>query len=572
MARRVLSWALVLFVAWTAGPATAQTVSPLKAIPGNAALVLRVKGFKGTLEKLAKLADAVEPNSGNQIKFGGAFLGAGIENPTMEGVDQAGDFYVAVFAEKDSQPATLFAIPGKDLEAMEEALGEEVTFVKQGQHGFYSKEEDVIEKVKEQVKSKDKTSLGDAIDEASMAVFNRGDVSVFINVKAVLSTNKEQFEFLKSQTGMISSLTPPGDSPSGVDMGALMGKLKDVVDGLLVAIEDHEGISVGLSISDKDLTIEKLFKLKADSKTGKSLKGGSGSDLALLNSLPGESLGYYALQCNLSSLLQYSVDFSTAVVTDEKAKEAIKATAGDLKNLKFNGLAGSFNLAKGDSGIFSMANLISTDDPKKLRTLSQKYAAAFKEFEVEKIKTEMTLKQDAEKIGANSIDVTTVKVTIPDDAPQADQQKAMQKLFYGSEGATARTAYLKDKVVQVTGGGKAAMEATLKAVEASSRTPAASIQAVRSKLGTKPNFVGLVDLASLAVKFMSFAKDLNPDAPIPDSVEKIADGLSLKPSYIGLGIEVQDAAISTKTVIPVEQMKSIGQVVKKAIAVSQEGN
>ncbi len=571
MARRALSWALVLVVALTVRPALAQTASPLKAIPGDAAVVVRVKGFQATLNKVAALADAVQPGSGNTVKFGGAAIGAGLKNPTMEGVDVAGDFYVAVFVEKDSVPGIVFVVPGKDLAAMEEALGEDVTFLKNNKHGIYSDDEELIDAVKEQLKSKEKDSLADSIDEKSMAVLNRGDISVFVNVPALLEVYKDELEQAKGAVGTIKDQVPPGETPTGVNMPAIMEKLQEVATILVQAIEDHEGISIALTVTDKDIVLEEFFKLEDDSESGKALKAGTGSDLGLLNSLPADSVGYYAVQCNISNMIAWSSEVMEAIISDEKALKVIKDAMAEMKGVKFNGIAGSFNLAKSKTGILNSVNLFSVDDPKKVRSLYQKSAAAMKEFEANGTKTEMTYKADAEKIGTTSIDLMTSKITISDDAPNAEKQREMMKAMYGEDGPVSRTAFLKDKLVQTMGGGKAAMESALKAAEGASRTPATGIQAVRTKLGTKPNFVGLLDVANLAVKGMEIAKEFGGDE-LPIDLEKITTGLSLKPSYIGFAVEVQDAAVSLKTVVPVDQMKNIGQIVKKAIAAQGEAN
>jgi len=569
MARRALSWALVLVVAWTARPVAAQNASPLKAIPGDAAVVLRVKGYQGALNKVAALADAVQSGTGQTVKTFGGMIGAGLKNPTLEGVDIAGDFFVAVFVEKDEQPGIVFVVPGKDLDAMEEALGDEVTFIKQGKHGVYSDDEELIKAVEEQQKSKEKDSIADSIDAKSMEVLNRGDISVFVNVPALLEVYKDEFEQAKGLIGGIKDQQPPGDAPAGVNMAAMMEKMQEFANTLLQAIEDHEGISLAVTFTDKDVVIEEYFKLEEDSDSGKALKAGTGSDQSLLNSLPADSLGYYALQCDISKFMAWGMDMAQSVITDEKILESLKGANSELKNLKFNGMAGAINLGNSDAGRLQAVTLISMNDPKKFRALTQKYSEAMKEVEANGVKTEMTYKADAEKVGTTSIDVATGKITISDDAPNADQQRAIMKAMYGDGGMTTRSAFLKDKVVQVIGS-KSSMEAALKAAEGASRTPAASIQAVRAKLGTKPNFVGLVDLANVVVKGLGIAKDIAGDQ-LPIDPDDITKGLTIKPSYLGFGIEVQDAAVSVKTVLPVDQIKSLVQIGMKAQA-AQAGN
>lgn len=569
MARRVLSWALVLVMAWAARPAAAQMESPLKAIPSEAAVVVRVKAFQGTLNKLASLADAVQPGAGQTVKVGGGFAGALLKNPVLEGVDQAGDFYLAVFVSKEAAPGLVFIVPGKDLDAMEEALGEKITFVKSGKYGIYSEDEDLANSFKEQLASKETDSLADEIDEKSLAALNRGDVSVFVNVPALLEVYKDEFQQVHGLLEALQGQKPEGDTP-GVNLDAAMERMQEIAKGLIQAIEDHEGITVALSVTDKDLVIEEFFKVGEDTETGKLLKAGTVSEAPLLNSLPADAIGYYGVQFNVSELMAWGLKFAEDVITDEKASEAIKSAKSELKGIKFTGLAGAVNLADStDEGLLRLVNLIATDSPAKFKSLTKKYAESVKEMDSNGVKTEVTYKSDAEKVGKTSIDVMSAKITVSDDAPGADEQKAMLKVIYGEDGATTRTAYLKDKIVQTTGGGKAAIEAALKAVETPPKST--SLQAVKAKLGSKPCFVAFIDIATLAVKGMNVAKSINEEA-VPFDVDAITKDLELKPSYLGFGIEVQDAAVSLKTVLPVDQIKSLVKIGMRVQAVQNGGS
>ncbi|MDB5388060.1 MAG: hypothetical protein JWM11_3706 [Planctomycetaceae bacterium] len=616
MFRRALSWALVFVVAYTAGPLFAQaktppkpaaaagqtkaapkaapaaetktapkaaegktvgkpapaaaTKSPLKAIPGDAAVVLRIKGFQTVVNKVAALADAVQPGSGQSVKFGSNLVGGLISNPTLEGIDQEGEFFLAVFTEKEKQPGLVFVVPSKDLPAMKEALGDAVSFVEVGTHGVYSSDEELINAVKEQIKSKENDSLADAIDGKSAAVMNRGDVSVFVNVPHLLEIYKNEFAAAQGQIENIGKTERPANAPPGMNWDAIMAAVQTFTGKLVKAIEDHDGITISLAFTDKDVVIEKFFKLDDKSETGKSLKGGTGSDMPLLNSLPAGSMGYYSIQCDLSSLTTQLLEFSATVIEDEKVRTSLKDFLKEIGSVKFNGVAGAFNiLGNSTDGAFRMVNVVNVSDPQKVRTLSKKYAETLKVFEANNTKTEMTYKSDAEKIGANSIDQTISKITISDDAPDAEKQKKMMKFMYGDGPIVARLAYLKDKLIQTAGGGKEAMESALKSLD--SRTSTAAIQAARYKLGAKPNFVGLIDMANLALQGMKIAKDADENA-LPFNPDAIAKDLVLTPSYIGFALEVEDAALSMKTVVTLDQIKSIAQLVKKTMAAQQGGN
>lgn len=571
MVRRALSWMLVVVVASTAGPLLAQAKSPLTGIPGDAALVVRVKGFQGLLKKVASLADAVKPGTGATVQFGGAAVGGLILNPTLDGVDTEGEFFLALFLDKEKAPGTVFLVPGKDLPAMKETLGDAVSFVEVGKHGVYSTDEELVNSVKEQLKSKEKDSLSDSIDAKSLAVLNRGDVSVFVNVPALLEIYKDEFGQAQGAIENIGNTERPENAPPGMNWEAIMGSVQTFVGKLVKAVEDHEGITVAFSFTEKDVVIENYFKLEADSESGKALKGGSGSDMPLLNNFPAGSVGYYSLHCDLNSMTSQLLEFSAKVIEDEKAQTALKDFVKEISSVKFNGAAGAFNLnatAKDGPGAFRMINIVSVSDPQKIRTLTKKYAESLKELDANNTKTEITYKSDVEKLGTTSIDHTISTITISDDAPDAEKQKKMIKYMYGEGPVTARTAYLKDKVVQTVGGGKAGMETALKSLE--SRTPATGLAAARSKLGSKPNFVGFIDLPNLSLQGMQIANSM--EGGLPFDVNAIAEGLTLAPSYTGFAVEVEDAAVSLKTVVTLDQIKSFGQLIEKIMKAQQANN
>jgi hypothetical protein len=567
MVRRALSWALVLVVACTASPLFAQAKSPLTAIPGDAAVVLRIKGYQGLLKKVGALADAVKPGTGQQVQLGGGFVAGGlIKNGTLEGVDLDGEFFVAIYAEKEKEPGFVFVVPGKDLAAMKEAMGDTVTFVEVGKHGVYSADEELINAVKEQIKSKEKDSILDAIDAKSAAVLNRGDISVFVNVPHLLSVYKNEFAMAQGAAENISNTEPPPNAPPGMNWSGIMTAVQGFATKLLKAVEDHKGITVAISFSDKDVVIENYFKLDDKSDSGKALKGGTGSDMPLLTTLPADSVVFFSLQCDMNEFASHMMEFSASVIEDEKVRESLKDVVKEMSGLKFNGVAGAFNLnGSATDGAARAVTVANVNDPQKVRAITKKYVSSVKAFEANNVKSEVSYKPDAEKIGSVSIDQTVTKITVSDDGPDAEKQKKIMKFIYGDGPVTGRMAFLKDKIISTVGGGKAGMEGALKSLD--TKTQAASIQAARGKLGAEPNFVGLVDLANLAVQGMKLAKAMDENLPFdPVAMTK---GLNLKASYIGFAVEVEDAAVSTKTVITLDQIKSIGELVNKAIAAQQ---
>jgi hypothetical protein len=64
------------------------------------------------VEKAANLANAMQPGWGGFVQQYSGMKGALISNPTLSGVDQTKDWYVAAFFRGTEEPQVVFAVPG----------------------------------------------------------------------------------------------------------------------------------------------------------------------------------------------------------------------------------------------------------------------------------------------------------------------------------------------------------------------------------------------------------------------------------------------------------------------------
>ena len=143
-----LAWCVL---AWAGAAQAAE--GPAGLIPGEAGVVIRLKSPQATIDKLEKLVDAIQPGMGTQVQAGSALLGNVISNPTLAGVDLNKDWWVAVLFAADSEPAIAFVIPAADADAMQEAVGEQVTFLKHESWGVYcdKNQEDLVALLKARI-------------------------------------------------------------------------------------------------------------------------------------------------------------------------------------------------------------------------------------------------------------------------------------------------------------------------------------------------------------------------------------------------------------------------------------
>ena len=556
----ISAWMALAMVA----PAMAAD-SPLDIFPGHTTVVVRVKGVKGTIDKAAAYADAVVPGTGQQLKFGAGLIGAGIKNPTLEGVDLAGDLWVGVLANKEGEPALAFGVASSDLAALEGALGEEVTFIKAGsKHGIYTDNEEFGEALEAGAKGGDDfESMADAIDEKSLAVFNKGDISIFVNIPAILEMFEAEVEMAGGLVETITQQEIPAEAAPGVNMPAIMEMMQGFAKGALQFVKDHEGITITATVSAKDIVIEEYFKVGDDSESAKLLAKHPGGDMAVLGALPADSLAYFGVQCNTAGFMKWAMEMSKAAISDEKALETIDTMTEEFAKLKLGGFAGSANLGTKETGLMHMVSVMETPDAKKLQAINTKYQKSLSGLELGGMKANITVKAGAEKAGSTPIDVVTIKYEAGEDStPQAEMSLKMMETMYGSKGLTQRIAYLDKYMVQSVGGTLANMEAVIKGLSSSKATGSAALQATRAKLTPKANFIGMVDLPTAALKILRLVTEME-ELPLPNAemLKEVATAVNVKPSYAGVSLNVGDGAVHVKSVIPVEQAQGIAKIV-----------
>jgi hypothetical protein len=153
--------------------------------------------------------------------------------------------------------------------------------------------------------------------------------------------------------------------------------------------------------------------------------------------------------------------------------------------------------------------------------------------------------------------VIKTEMVDPPDPNIAQFMDRFMSAMYGPEGMTSRSVYLKDRVVQTTGGGKQAMTDALAAVE----KPATSspVQAARAPLGAKANVVVLFDLSNTIAKIAELVVKAQV-LPLPIDADQVK-ALQSKPSYLGLSAGTEAQGLRVKTHVPVQQMQNIAKIV-----------
>ena len=543
--------------------------TPLNVFPDNVSVVVRLKNPQQTVKKVADLADAIQSGLGGLVR-GGALgqsgapgaIGPMISNPDLAGVDTAKDWWMGIFLASDQQPALVFAIPAKDAAAMEKALGDEVNFFKHESWGIYGDQKDVIGRVQACAKGTGK-SVATVIDKTSTALFDKGDLAAFVNIRALKTSYEDQLdlgkEWLDNPPGLPDNIAP------GVDAEKLQQMLVSLGKSLLQAAKDSDQCAMALQVSNEGIRIEDTLQVASSSPTAKFLKASPGSEQKILAELPAGYPLYFGVLGDFQSLVSFGTDLLVSVAGDN---DKVKQAGDQLKKVKYKGFAVAMNVDSKEEGAIDSITVYETADTKALQAATRLLMKNLGTIEAGESKSTYVLKEDAEKYGSNSADIVTVKQEVQN--PLGTQ--IIEKM-YGPEGMTTRTVYLKERVVQTMGGGKDLMTKALAALQGggatgtsktttpkkgtTSETTQSGMQATRKMLDEKPNIVLMLDIAGFVAASAEVARD---SAPVPvdsDTLKKIAG----KPSYIGFSLQCSADSLHTTTVIPVAQMRSIAQMV-----------
>jgi hypothetical protein len=562
MMRRLQRVFLVVCFLGAAHPLVAAE-GALDAISSDVGLIIRVKSPNATIGKVADFVNRIVPGVGDQVRAQADGIGLAISNPTLAGVDKDSDWWMAIYPRGgEAEPAFVFVIPGSDVKAMKEGLQESFKFIEHGKFGVYSDDADISEKTAALLKGTGK-SVAASIDKDSMALIDKGDISIFINVASIYTTYKDQItEARERMTQTLENVPTELPGTPGVNPKTMADVALQVINALIQGLEDTKSCTIAGMISNEGLAFEDLIRVTDGSKTDKLLQKSPPNPLSSLATLPSGGLGYFGLHGELSDLMQFGLRMLGGVIDQKDNKEFQEAMA-ELQKLKYGAIVSSFGLGSVEEGALRSVGLTEISDPAKLRSLMGALMKAVGTVETGGMKQTYSLKPDAEKHGQNSVDLLTVKVEPAEgsDPAAGDMLERFMKAMYGPEGMITRTVYLKDKVVQANGGGKEALDKALAALDKNSEAvgSAAHFQQARGRLAEKANVVVLFDLPGTAAKVIELLIESGTVA-VPLSPEAIK-GLDLKPSFLGLSMATETQGLRVKTSIPTEQAQGVAKIV-----------
>ena len=553
-----LRFAAMLMALAVGGLASAAD-SPLSAFPDSTDVLVRIKAPKATIDKAASLVEAIQPGFGAMVRQNAVALGALISNPSLQGVDQTKDWYIAVQTKGGGEPAVVFGIPVTNADMAKQGLGEGFKSKAHGSWLFYSEDEAALP-----ASATSSSAVEAAMKGEPSTVFEKGDVAVFVNLAHLIEAHGNEITAGVEQIKGALSQIPP---QPGVDPEATKKMYADMIDYVTQGLRDSVQCTIAFNVGAEGMTFEDYLSFAPRSKTSTLLGEQKTSAMELAGKLPPEAVMIFGASGDTKRLIDWSMNMTKAMTGKTPgATKALDDFMNGISNLKFGSMVGGMSLQQGENGLFKNVVIMEVNDAQKYKELARTMSKAMPKVETAGLKQETKIETDAESYGSTKADVITVKQEFDDTADPTGQARQMQALMFGPNGMQSRVVYQKDKLIMSMGGGKDAMTEALKASDSATKSEA--VASFRKGLIESPNILFLVDVPGLAVQGMRVASGI-PGVPLNINPAML-DSLKFDKSYMGFSAAAEKDAVRSKTRIPVEQLRSLFSLVMTAQAMQQQ--
>ncbi|HEY2250682.1 MAG TPA: hypothetical protein VGH74_06460 [Planctomycetaceae bacterium] len=531
-----------------------------EAIADDAAVVVRLKDPQAAMKQWSEFAALA--GGGAADEYAQALvssLGELLSNPKLAGIERELSWWIA-FYETDaaSEPAVVCVIPAADRNSLQEALGKELRLMELGKYVVYSSNSAIAEKTTARLKGQGR-SIKKIIDAESLALFDRGQIAVYINCPPLLRD-------LRAQNGKLR-VNVDATPESGVDLPSQDSPSK--ADATWAhAGDDTQSVTLAAQISDEGVLIDCLARLRPGSRTARLLPKTAAERIPDLAALPAGQNLYVGVTGNLLNQLRSNKELWQGETEQfRNPRPELLAAQAKLDKLKLDTLIYSTNVVN-FGAVVDETIVIRMNRPKSFRELQRQIVAGTNGAETASFQWGVELNVDAERYGTALADISNWRRTF---RKHADAN-------WLAKDWTTRSVYLNDRVVETAGGDREAMERVLAALDKeNNRRPEKSpFQLTRSKLDAEADLILLVDAPKVCVTFVErFATALGQAifegitfglvrGEMKTRGGGLLEKLDLADSYSGLSAVVQPDGIRVRAFVPLEQIQGFVRVAQAA--------
>jgi hypothetical protein len=308
------------------------------------------------------------------------------------------------------------------------------------------------------------------------------------------------------------------------------------------------------------LGTETLLTVSPGSETADALATQPPAFPSLIKKLPGDALIYYSLHGNFEKFIAQSMGLASGVYGEDD-REQLEASIEKLKDVKWGGSAGAIWLGDLQDGVLRTLSLTALSPVDKYKEVTREITKNIDLEPTAGVKQEISLEEDVVKIDGYDVDLITVTQEFDDEADPFGMADQVMTALFGPGGLKQRLVYLDDAVLTTMGPPSVAERGVQLATGKTKQDPSLGFSAaeqVRLKLSENVNLLGLIDFARLFAKAAKIVADAGV-APIAIDSYGI-EQLGIEPSFSGMSLVTEDAALRVKTVLPVAQVKGIADL------------
>ncbi len=239
------SWMMLVGLAVLSLTAATQAEEhALARVPGDAAVVIRLKSPDKTIERVAALADAVQEGLGVQLR---QFAEQAQAEPELNGVDVTRDWLLMAFAIPGGPLEVVLALPAQDAQALAAAAQDPWMVVVHEDRVYGSQSAELLEKFA----VRPAENFADLLDDESRRIFNEGDLALFINIDQLTAKYDDELAALTARIrqgiGQLGQL--PAEATGGMDMAPIAGMYQGLLDHLVQGIRDAQSATLAVRVS-----------------------------------------------------------------------------------------------------------------------------------------------------------------------------------------------------------------------------------------------------------------------------------------------------------------------------------
>ena len=518
-----------------ADPALAEDAVAL--IPKTAGVVVRIADPDSAITHVQDFAKNSAPQLAGFVSQARVFLGVGVQNPTLSGIQMSDPWYLVMIPRADAKPATVYLLPVENAVAAEKAIGPNFEKKTLGTYLAYSEDADALETFG------GSDNVTGSLPAGTTELASAADVTIFVNVPVLRETYSEQIE-----EGLAQVREQAAGQAASPEAAAQQEQFFDFMQGVL---GETDGVTVGLSASAEQLTLKKIVQVESGSDAAGALAEQKPAKFDILGRLPEGLDGYLAFEGNLKPIVEAAGKFA-AQGQPEDMKRPMEAFA----EAGFKAMAGGFQLGGGDEPLLSGVQVSTVEDVEKAKDAAAEYLTQADGQTQNGLKTTV---EQGETIDVAGLEMTTYSTSVEaaDASPQAQQGAAFFGMVFGGS-LDQKLGYTDDAVVQTLAGDDAWAEEVVGHATGSVDHANPALDAARTLVPARGNLFGAIDLAAVAQAGVAAAAE-SGQIPIPFDPAAVR-AVDTEPAYAVFVVSAGERVLETTAVLPAASVRSIADL------------